>query len=84
MDRIVYVLISNAGGVDGLDHNDKGGREIEASFEEGALEKSRNLPWCSIEKRVVELNHAKKEAMDKLTATDKLVLGLLPSQQSKR
>jgi hypothetical protein len=76
MDRIVYVLVTDAGGVDGCDNTDKGGLEVEASFDEKVLERSSKFHWCHIEKRVIDTRYGKAQAMAKLSPTDKLMLGL--------
>ncbi len=75
-DRIVYVLISNGGGVDGMDRSDKGGAIMDASFNEEEVKKNPNLPWGTIKKRVYNMKEAKTKAMRKLNKVDKLVLGL--------
>lgn len=76
MDRIVYVLVSTGGGVDGLDHTDKGGQDLEAFFDIESAEKSPKYHYAKIEKRVVEFDDARKEAIAKLNPIDKLVLGV--------
>lgn len=72
-DQIVYLRISKGGGVDGLDHTDKGGKVLQASFSQSDIKLDG---WSSLEKRVVTMREARKEALDKLNPLDKLVLGL--------
>ncbi len=70
-DCIVYVKKTKAGGVDGKDHTDKGGLIVKASY--------KPLPsdhYYTLEKRVIEVNKAKKEALAKLNPIDRLVLGV--------
>ncbi len=76
MDKIVYVLITQPGGVDGRDHTDNGGTMMMASYDKSQLEKSKALPWCKIESMVVDVERAKKKALFKLNPIDRLMLGI--------
>lgn len=73
---IVYQLVSIGGGIDGTDHTDKGGKVLEAYKTRQEAEQSKVKPWCKIEPIVVDMQQAKKLAMFKLSALDKLALGL--------
>ncbi len=73
MDKIVYVSKSIAGGVDGLDRSDKGGVIYGASFEKGRL---KDGPGSKVEAMVINIDEAKRSAIEKLNAVDRLVLGL--------
>lgn len=75
-DKIVYLLISNGGGIDGMDRNDKGGDIVAASFDFDDIDKHANKPWGHLVKRVVNIEDARKDALKKLTPVDKLVLDL--------
>lgn len=76
MDRIVYVLVSTGGGVDGMDHTDKGGQDLEAFFNIESARKSPKFHYARIDKRVVEVEEARKEAIAKLNPVDRLILGV--------
>lgn len=75
-DRIVYVLVTEPGGVDGRDFEDKGGDVRAASYDKGVLEHYPNRPWCRLEARVVNIEDARRSALHKLDPIDKLVLEL--------
>ena len=81
MDRIAYVLVSKAGGADGRDSTAIGGKDVIAFFSEDEAKKSPLFNSCTLEKRVVEMDKAHKEAVAKLSATDRLVLGIISSQK---
>lgn len=77
MDRIVYMVISNGGGIDGRDHTDKGGKVMLATFDKADAEGyilNKNS-WYRVESIVVDMEKAKREALKKLTKLDKLILG---------
>lgn len=76
MDRIVYVLVTDAGGPSGIDENDKGGFIVGAFFEEDAAERSPKYPYCHIEKRVINVKEAKTCAFAKLNPIDRLFLDI--------
>lgn len=76
MDRVVYVLVTDAGGPSGIDANDKGGVVVGAFFEEDAAERSPKYPYCHIEKRVVNTKDAKTDALEKLNPIDRLILNI--------
>ncbi|QBJ04462.1 hypothetical protein HOV23_gp111 [Pseudomonas phage Lana] len=74
-DRIVYQLITEPGGEDGRDHNDKGGTATYATFEkDAAIRKKGNDSRLRIEPGVVDTDQVMKEAMAKLTLVERLVL----------
>ena len=74
MDKIVYTLVTNGGGIDGLDFTDKGGKIIAVSFSKEALQHNKNKPWCSIKAEVIDTDQVRKQALAKLDMIDKLVL----------
>lgn len=76
IDRIGYILVSEAGGVDGLDNNDKGGKEIAAFYTEQEALGSQKYPHAKLEKRVLEIEKIREEALKKLTPTEILVLNI--------
>lgn len=73
-DKIVYMLVTKGGGIDGRDHTDKGGEIIAASFSTAKLQKNKNLHWCNIVPVVIDDEKGKKQAMAKLSPVDKLFL----------
>ena len=84
MDRIVYVLVSTGGGVDGIDSTDKGGQDLEAFFDIDSAQKSPKFHYARIDKRVVEVEDARREAIKKLNAVDQLVLGVNAPKMTHR
>ena len=74
MDRIVYTLVTKAGGVDGLDYKSEGGKIVDASFDKSVLEKHKSLPWCEIKAEVFDDEKARRDALAKLSPVDKLFL----------
>lgn len=75
-DRIIYLLISSGGGIDGRDHTDKGGQMRAASFSRLELERHPGKPWADIEPCVVDIETQRKVALAKLSPLDKLILEL--------
>lgn len=71
-DRIVYIEMRNAGGVDGMDHTDKGGKILRASFKDTLTPN----PWTRIARVVVGVEAQRKNALSKLNPVDKLILGI--------
>lgn len=75
-DKIVYTLVNRPGGVDGRDASNKGGNIAGAFFSREEATKHGAAPWCDVVPIVVNEATARREAMAKLSAVDKLVLGL--------
>lgn len=76
-DRIAYLLIAEPGGVDGMDHTDKGGTVVAASFSKDRIEKRKGLDSrYRIESRVVGQDDLRRAAA-KLDKLDKLLLGIV-------
>ena len=76
MDKIVYLVKTAPGGVDGMDHTDKGGQLALATFERAAAEKfiGKDCRY-KLEPTVVDTATAKAAALAKLDKLDRLVLG---------
>lgn len=74
MDRIIYVLVTQGGGVDGRDHTDKGGHEVFASFSKQDCLKHKQYPWCKIDARIIDMQEAYNKAIQKLNAVDRCVI----------
>ena len=78
-DKIVYQVVTKAGGVDGMSR-DKGGVVTFASFNRPAAEKVANN-WTNVTLTAFsaeELQLQQKAALAKLTGLEKLLLGILP------
>lgn len=73
-DIIVYTLVQNGGGIDGMDFTDKGGKISSCHETRQAAEADRNAPWCKIVPIVVDTVEAKRKALAKLDALDKFIL----------
>lgn len=83
-DQIVYLCGTKAGGIDGRDLTDKGGVVVFATFDKDqAISYSQNGNY-SMEPTVVEVESAITNALKKLSAIDKLVLGFLPEHRVNR
>lgn len=74
-DIIVYKIISQPGGVDGLDFNNKGGTLVNAllSKHEATVRYGSDCRYL-IEAEVLNLDFAKQRAMAKLDPIDRLAL----------
>lgn len=73
MDKIVYLIVSKGGGIDGMDHKDKGGKIVYASYEKNQGELN---PWTERRADVVDVVEQRRKSLRKLDALDKLVLGI--------
>lgn len=73
-DRIVYLLVSEGGGQDGLDHTDKGGQIVAASFLKTDIERRKGLDSrYRIERRIVDDSDVRK-ALAKLDRVEMLLV----------
>ena len=82
-DRIVYLVVSEPGGVDGLDHNDKGGKVLLATFQKpAALSCKGQDSRKRIEPTVINVEEVRAEVMRKLTPIEHLVL--FPEKDAKQ
>lgn len=81
MDKIVYIVWTSGGGVDGMDRSDKSKPRF-ASFDKQVAE-SELGHWDrkELEKAVIDVEAARKEALAKLGPVDRLVLGLNPEKK---
>lgn len=73
-DRIAYCVVTNPGGIDGMDRNDKGGVVKFASFNRKEAERKVD-GWSHLEPRVITPEAIKNQALEKLDALERLVLG---------
>lgn len=74
-DQVVYVVISNPGGVDGKDHTDKGGKVTYASFYKSDADGKANA-YGTVKARAVNMESARAKALAKLNPIDRLALDL--------
>lgn len=84
-DQIVYQVVTNGGGIDGMDRSDKGGQIKFASFDRTEAEK-HVTPWDTLKLAAFsskELLDIKKKALKKLDGIDQLVLDLHPDVRAK-
>jgi hypothetical protein len=76
MDRIVYVLVTKDGGVDGRDSTAIGGKDVQAFFSEDEAKKSPKFPYCTIRKEIAEVENVRSVGLAKLTPTEILILNI--------
>lgn len=68
-DTIVYCAVREPGGIDGMDHTDKGGNVVDAAYAQKDLKIDG---WSRLEKRVVVPSEIAKAAIAKLKPTQRL------------
>lgn len=77
MDKILYTLVTEGGGCDGMDFKDKGGKVVMASFSTNAVERKKGMDTrYRIEKSVIDDTEVRREALKKLSKVECLVLGI--------
>lgn len=77
MDKILYTLVTEGGGCDGMDFKDKGGKVVMASFSKNAVLKKKGMDSrYRLEKSVIDDEEVKGEALKKLSKVECLVLGI--------
>lgn len=76
VDKILYTLVTHSGGMDGRDHNDKGGTIVFATFDREKADKHKSKPYCRLEKEVIDYIERRRQALAKLDQVDRLVLDL--------
>ena len=74
IDTIVYLAISKGGGVDGLDHTDKGGNITDVFLSREAAEKRPNASWSIIKPEVFDLAKVAEATLKKLDPVERLAL----------
>lgn len=72
MKTIVFVRIIRPGGIDGMDHKNKGG-PVEAFLDEKEAEKSR-CAWSDIKAEIHDLEEVFKTTLKNLTPVQRLAL----------
>lgn len=74
-DRIMYLVISEPGGVDGLDNTDKGGAVVGAHFSKVDAERQKgNDSRLRLTPTVIDDEVVRAQAMAKLTLVERRVL----------
>ena len=78
-DKIVYIVTTKPGGIDGRDHTDKGGTIMWASFDKAEMEaKITNLGgWYTLTPTVIDVKAAITAVYAKLDPLEKLLLRTL-------
>lgn len=82
-DKIVYLVVTVGGGVDGRDASDKGGSVVLATFDK-AEATARLDGWTKLETKVVDLHAEYKRVLHKMSEYDKLVLGIGSARRAPR
>jgi hypothetical protein len=73
-DTIVYTTVSNGGGIDGMDHTDKGGNVTGAYLDKLKATKNPNAPWNTVVPIVVDLEELAKATLRKLDPVARLAV----------
>lgn len=73
-DTIVYTTVSNGGGIDGMDHTDKGGNVTGAYLDKQKATKNPNAPWNTVVPIVVDLEELAKKTLAKLDPVARLAV----------
>lgn len=75
-DEIVYIVYSKPGGIDGMDHTDKGGTIVRATTDKDAATRfvGKCHGWYEIKPEVHDLEAVAKATMAKLTKLELLAL----------
>jgi hypothetical protein len=73
-DTIVYTTVSNGGGVDGMDHTDKGGRVMGAYLDKKKAINNPNAPWNTVVPIVVDIEELAKTSLAKLDPVVRLAI----------
>jgi hypothetical protein len=77
-DRIVYLVVSNGGGVDGRDHTDKGGKILHANLIRDVAERKVNS-WSHLKPTVQDLDEILTNI--KPTPLEKLALNVAAQEK---
>ena len=73
-DTIVYTTVSKGGGIDGMDHTDKGGNVTGAYLDKQKATKNPNAPWNTVVPIVVDLEELAKKTLAKLDPVARLAV----------
>lgn len=72
-DTIVYTTVSNGGGVDGMDHTDKGGNITNAFLDKNKAQEY-NKGYNKVVPIVVDLHETAKKVLSSLSPVDRLAI----------
>ena len=73
-DTIVYTTVSKGGGIDGMDHTDKGGNVTGAYLDKQKATKNPNAPWNTVVPIVVDLGELARTTLAKLDPVARLAV----------
>jgi hypothetical protein len=74
-DTIVYTVVSKGGGIDGLDHTDKGGKVMGAYLQRTDIPKKYRVEgWYEVKPEVIDLAAIAKRTVSKLDPVERLAL----------
>ncbi len=73
-DTIVYTTVSNGGGIDGMDRNDKGGNVTAAFLDKTSAIKNPNAPWNTVVPIVVDLEELALKTLNGLDPVARLAI----------
>lgn len=83
-DTIIYRVVTNGGGIDGLDHTDKGGKVLWAGTDKNRIPSKYNIKgWYTIESTVVDLKEEADKAVRSLDPIARLALSTFPEMLDK-
>ena len=84
-DRIVYEVVTTGGGVDGMDHNDKGGTVVAAYYDKAAATDYVGKDGrYRINPTVVDVSEVRKQILARLTPVERLILDPDNKGQTRR
>lgn len=73
-DTIVYTTVAKGGGIDGMDHTDKGGDVTGAYLDKETATKNPNAPWNTVVPIVADLDVLAKATLRKLDPVARLAI----------
>lgn len=83
-DTIVYTLVSKGGGIDGLDHTDKGGNVIGAHLSREQALAASNAPWADVKPEVIDLYEVARNVVTSMDPVSSLALSRHPELLMKK
>lgn len=73
-DIIVYTTVSKGGGIDGMDHTDKGGNVTGAYLDKQKAIQNPNAPWNIVCPIVVDLDELATKTLTALGPVERLAI----------
>lgn len=83
-DTIVYTTVSKGGGIDGMDHTDKGGKVTGAYLEKDSAVNNPNRPWNNVVPVVVDLDDLALKTLNGLDPVARLAIKIYFGSKSSR